>query len=195
MEMWGTTQWCWPVLFIQASCTLLQRSSTDNTHHQECRQESHNGVHDTLTKIRSKYWIVKGRRSARSFVPQCVICRRFEGKSFTAPLPPPLPKFRVQETKPHTHTALDFAGPLHVKTSVVTQSSKMWVCLYTCCVTCAVYIDIVPDMSTDTFLRSLRQFCARQGTPLLLVSDNTKTCKGAAKVKTSSYIRRWRSSL
>ena len=110
------------------------------------------------------------------------MCRRFEGKSFTAPLPPPLPKFRVQEARPFAHTAIDFAGPLHVKTFGLTQSSKMWVCLYTCCVTRAVHIDVVPDMSTDTFLRSLKRFCARQGTPLLLVSDNAKTFKGAAKV-------------
>jgi len=84
------------------------------------------------------------------------VCRRFEGKSLTAPLPPLQPKFRVQKSRPFSHTALDFAGPLHVKTFGVTQSSKMWVCLYTCCVTCAVHIDVVPDMSTDPFLRSLK---------------------------------------
>ena len=76
----------------------------------------HNGVRDTLTEIRSKYWIVKGRRNVQAVIARCVVCRRFEGKSFTAPLPPPLPKFRVQEARPFAHTAIDFAGPLHVKT-------------------------------------------------------------------------------
>ena len=108
--------------------------------------------------------------------------RRHEGKPLTAPLPPPLPKFRVLESRSFAHTAIDFAGPLHVKTFGVTESSKMWVCLYTCYITRAVHIDVVPDMSTDTFLRSLKRLCARRGTPCLIVSDNAKTFNGAAKV-------------
>ena len=122
------------------------------------------------------------KEAVKSIIAHCVICRRFEGKPFSASLPPPLPKFRVQETRPFAHTAVDFAGPLHVKTFGTTRSSKMWVCLYTCCVTRAVHIDVVPDMSTDTFVRSLKRFCSRRGTPLLLVSDNAKTFKSAAKV-------------
>ena len=106
---------------------------------------------------------------------------RFEGKPFTAPLPPPLPKFRVQESRPFSHTAIDFAGPLHVKTFGVTKSEKMWICLYTCCVTRVVHINVVPDMSAETFVCSLKRFCARRGTPLVVVSDNAKTFRAAAK--------------
>ena len=43
-------------------------------------------------------------------------------------------------------------------------------------------IDIVPDMSTETFIRSLKRFCARQGLPRLFVSDNGKTFKAASRV-------------
>ena len=121
----------------------------------------HNGVKDTLTEIRSRYWIMKGRNTVKSIIARCVLCRRFEGRPFTAPLPPPLPRFRVQESRPFSHTAVDFAGPLHVKTFGVTKSEKMWISLYTCCVTRAVHIDVVPDMSTETFVRSLKRFCAR----------------------------------
>lgn len=46
----------------------------------------HNGVRDTLTEIRSRYWILKGRSVVRSIITRCVLCRRFEGKAFTAPL-------------------------------------------------------------------------------------------------------------
>ena len=142
----------------------------------------HNGARDTLTEIRSRYWILRGRRGVRSIITRCILCRRFEGKAFTAPLPPPLPRFRVQESRPFSHTAVDFAGPIHVKTYGVTQSEKVWICLYTCCATRAVHIDVVPDMSTDTFVRSLKRFSARRGTPLVMVSDNAKTFKAAARV-------------
>ena len=53
----------------------------------------HNGVRDTLTEVRSRYWIVKGRAFVRMIIRQCVTCRRFEVKALTGPPPPPLPKF------------------------------------------------------------------------------------------------------
>ena len=40
----------------------------------------HNGVRETLTEVRSRYWITKGRSFVRMIVRQCVTCRRFEGK-------------------------------------------------------------------------------------------------------------------
>ena len=53
----------------------------------------HNGVKETLTKI----WIVRGRSLAKKIVQQCHVCRRYEGKPYSAPQPPPLPHFRVEE--------------------------------------------------------------------------------------------------
>ena len=38
-----------------------------------------------------------------------------EGQPVPAPEQPPLPKFRVRESPPFTHTAVDFASPLYVK--------------------------------------------------------------------------------
>lgn len=74
-----------------------------------------------------------------------------------------------------------FAGPLHVKSGNSAEDSKTWIVLYTCCVVRAVHLDIVPDMSTSTFLRSLKRFTARRGLPRKFVSDNGKTFKGASK--------------
>ena len=35
----------------------------------------HNGVKETLTEIRAKYWIVKGRSLVKSVIHRCVLCR------------------------------------------------------------------------------------------------------------------------
>ena len=64
----------------------------------------------------------------------------------------------------------------------MTESKKTWICLYTCCVTRAVHLDVVPDMSAATFIRSLNRFCARRGLPHKFLSDNGKTFKAAAKM-------------
>ena len=54
----------------------------------------HDGVRETLTEIRSRYWIVKGRSLVRKLIHHCVICCRFEGLPFSSPPPPPLPTCR-----------------------------------------------------------------------------------------------------
>ena len=55
-------------------------------------------------------------------------------------------------------------------------------CLFTCCVVRAVHLDLVPDMTATTFLRSLKRFVSRKGIPSKILSDNGKTFKHAAKL-------------
>ncbi len=139
----------------------------------------HNGVKETLTELRSKFWIIRGRNLVKNIIHQCRVCRRHEGRPYGAPRPPPLPAFRVEEVPPFTFTGVDFAGPLYVKGE--TGSKKVWICLYTCCVVRAVHLDLVPDQTTPAFRRSFKRFVARRGLPRQIVSDNGKTFKAAAK--------------
>ena len=50
-----------------------------------------------------------------------------------------------------------------------------------CCVTRAVHLEVVPDLTTAAFLRSLKRFAARRGLPRRFVSDNNKTFKAVSK--------------
>ena len=84
----------------------------------------HNGVKETLTELRSRYWIIRGRSFVRKLIHQCVICRRFEGGAHQPPPPPPLPECRVQRSPPFHYTGVDYAGPLYVK-----GGNKVWICL------------------------------------------------------------------
>ncbi len=142
----------------------------------------HNGVKETLTELRSTYWLVRGRQFVRKLIHDCVICRKLEGKHCQGIPPPPLPEYRVQQSRPFQTTGVDFAGPLHVKTSDAAGTSKAWLCLYTCCTTRALHLDLVPDMTATTFMNSFRRFTARRGTPNRMISDNAKTFKSAATI-------------
>ena len=102
----------------------------------------HCGFKGTLTELRARFWIVRGRQFIRNIIHKCVVCRKHEGQPYRAPPPPPLPGCRVKEDFPFTSTGVDFAGPLSVKN----PDSKVWISLYTCCVTRAVHLDLVPDM-------------------------------------------------
>ena len=144
----------------------------------------HNGVKETLTELRARYWIVKGRSLVRSIIHHCVVCKRFEGPAYQAPQPPPLPVFRVKEEPAFSFTGVDFAGPFYIR-STESAGSKVWLCLFTCCVTRAVHLDIVSDLHTTTFIRCLKRFAARRGLPHRFISDNGKTFQAAAKAITT----------
>jgi len=118
------------------------------------RVVQHNGVKETLTQIRLQYWIVGGRSLVWSVIHSCVTCCRFEGKPFGAPPPPPLSAFRVNEVPPFCYTGVDYASPLYVQAQVSADATsyKVWICLFTCCVTHAVYLELVLDMSALTFI-------------------------------------------
>ena len=141
----------------------------------------HNGVKETLSEIRGKFWILKGRSLGKKLVGRCVTCRHFEGLPFSAPPAPPLPGFTVNEAPPFTHTAVDFAGPLYVRRTNHSEGEKVWICLFTCCVTRALHLELVNELSTPAFIRCLKKFTARRGLPRRIVSDNAKTFKAAAK--------------
>ena len=138
----------------------------------------HNGVKKTLTQMRSKYWIPRGRSFTRKVLHQCVTCRRFEGLPFASPPPPPLPECRVKEVPAFFYTGVDFAGPLVVSTG---QSMKVWIALFTCYVTRAVHLETVTNQSTTAFIYCLKRFTARRGLPSCFISDNGKTFQVAAK--------------
>lgn len=142
----------------------------------------HNGVKETLVEIRSKYWIIRGRQFVRWVIHRCITCRRIDALPCRGPPPPPLPVFRVKEEPPFTYTGVDFAGPLYIKATNIARVSKVWICLYTCCVSRAVHLDLVPDLSARTFIRSFKRFTARRGFPRKMISDNGKTFKSAAKI-------------
>ena len=85
------------------------------------------------------------------------------------------------------HTGLDFAGPLYVKDHSAPETCKVWLCPFTCCVMRAVHLDLVPDMTAESFLHCFRRFTSRTGFPLKLLSDNAKTFK-VSKKKISSTL-------
>ena len=140
----------------------------------------HNGVRETLTQVRSKYWITKGRQVVRKILSKCNICRRLEGLSYGNPEAPLLPEFRLSSDFAFSKIGVDYAGPMYVK-GICSQSKdvhEVYISLYTCSSSGAVHLDLVPDISSKAFVRSLERFVGRRGIPSLIISDNGKTFKG-----------------
>ena len=54
-------------------------------------------------------------------------------------------------------------------------------CFFTCATSRALHLELTPDLSSEAFIRCLRRFTARRGTPASITSHNPKTFKEANK--------------
>lgn len=145
--------------------------------HEKC---SHSGPEMTLLHFAKFFWCSKARRTIKGVLSRCVLCQRLKKAKMQQRMAP-LPAFRLHESpKPFTHTAVDMAGPLMAFDEEGT-AKKCWIVLFTCLNVRAVNLQLVFDMTTETFIQSLRKFIARFGTPSVIYSDNAKTFKKAAK--------------
>ena len=94
----------------------------DNKHHytslliEQCHQKvHHSGVRATSVEVRSMYWIPKGRQAVKRVISKCTVCKKLEGKAFSAPPSTDLPSFRVKEATLFSTVGVDFAGPLFIR--------------------------------------------------------------------------------
>ena len=163
------------------------------THHRQL----HAGINQTLISLRYNYWIIRARQLVRRIVKACFICRKLNPvrlKVQTAPLP----RDRILQCSPFDIVGIDFTGPLYVyegppkvkrdnelKRKVISYDGvpcrKMYVCLYTCAVSRAVHLELVWDLTTESFVRSFRRFISRKGMCRVIYSDNASSFKKAEK--------------
>ena len=148
----------------------------------DCHERVHHcKVKGTLAQLRSRFWVTKGRQVVKKVINGCFLCRKLEGKPYSLPPTAPLPDFRVTQALPFSNIGVDFAGPLYVK-GARGQMNKVYITLFTCCVTRAVHLELIENLQTPTFVNCLRRFASRRGTPALVVSDNAKTFKATARL-------------
>ncbi|KRY27689.1 conserved hypothetical protein [Trichinella spiralis] len=76
--------------------------------------EFHTGLNQTLTALRRRFWVVRGRQAVKRCTGACIICQKHDAPPF-CPLMCDLPPERVTQSLPFNRVGLDFAGPLHVK--------------------------------------------------------------------------------
>ena len=151
---------------------------------------------DTLEAIKS--WLKSGNAfgllrelvsSVKRVLRKCHVCRRQNaklGEQVTAPLP----VVRVSSDShriiyPFAAVGLDYFGPLYVKNGPNTRSkrnvspNKRYGCIFTCLRYRAVHIEVVEDLTTDSFINAVLRFVGRRGPPTVIYSDNGSNFRGA----------------
>ena len=143
-------------------------------------QVLHGGPERTLSESRRKYWITRGRNLAKGVVKDCTICRKLRQPPHTT-LMADLPPERLKPfSPPFSVTVVDLFGPFNLKTGR-NRTKKAWGALFTCASVRAIHLEIVEDLSTQSFMHALRRFAAHHGWPHTMISDNGKSFVGTEK--------------
>ncbi|VBB32287.1 unnamed protein product [Acanthocheilonema viteae] len=90
-------------------------------------------------------------------------CKRWRAKPLLLPIMPNLSNQRVQRTRIFENVGLDYLGPLSIKCE--SGLNKRWIALFTCFTTRAIHLEVVDDLSAESFMHVLRRFGARRGYP------------------------------
>ena len=88
-------------------------------------------------------------------------------KPYSVPQTAALPDFRVREVPAFSKIGVDFCGPVYIK-ATAERTNKAYIVLFSCCVTRAIYLELVGDMSAEALTRAPRRFTARRGTHTLI---------------------------
>ncbi|KRZ82896.1 hypothetical protein T08_8621 [Trichinella sp. T8] len=137
-------------------------------------RQLHSGIETTLTMLRQRFWILRGRRNVKGMIKKCPCCRRVGSKPFVLKMAPLLAD-RIQPTRPFENTDLNLAGPLLTRNGKTVK--KSYILIFTCMTTRAVHLEVVSDMTVDRVMEAIRRFIARHGKPRILQSDNFHSFK------------------
>ncbi|KAG7295220.1 hypothetical protein JYU34_022191 [Plutella xylostella] len=140
----------------------------------------HGGLKLTLSSLQQRYYIINSVRECKSVIHKCVVCCRHKAEA-SKQLMGSLPKDRVNPARVFERVGMDYCGPFDIKQSSKRSStvSKGYVALFVCFASKAVHIEVVSDMSSETFLAAFKRFVNRRGIPTDVFCDNSTTYKGS----------------
>ncbi|XP_075157719.1 uncharacterized protein LOC142230985 [Haematobia irritans] len=148
------------------------------------RKHLHAGPKALLGILRQHVWVVNGRDLVRKVVRRCVHCFKFKPRLLQQVMGN-LPSDRFMAHRPFLVSGVDFCGPFYTSYRIRGKPPyKTYVAIFVCFSSKAVHIELVSDLSTNTFILCLKRFIGRRGIPLRLYCDNATNFVGAnAKLK------------
>ncbi len=85
----------------------------------------------------------------------------------------PLSEIRVTQVAPFLHIGIDNFGPMHIISPVSRHDTiNVYGLIFTCLITRAVHLEMVPDLSGEHFLLALEKFSSIRRVPQRIISDN-----------------------
>lgn len=133
----------------------------------------HAGPQLTQSLLSQFVWILSARCAIRAQIYKCIKCFKLRPRN-TNPLMGDLPSSRVTPARAFLSTGVDYAGPFNIKflNLRAIRHVKVYMCVFICMVTKAVHLEVVTDLTADSFIATLTRFVSRRG----LCSDIFSDC-------------------
>lgn len=93
-----------------------------------------------------------------------------------------LPTDRTHLEFPFLHTGIDYAGSVLIsdRKGRGNRLTKSYICVFVCFAVKALHLELVTDLTKESFLAALHRFIGRRGKPQSISSDNATTFVGAS---------------
>ena len=122
----------------------------------------YNGVKQTLTEIRTQYWISRGRSFIENLLNICVVCKKINSGPYHNSTEADLPKYRISDNHPFTGVylallycfqiirALDYLALLYCFSIFSNDDmKKVYLSLCTSAATRTIVSDVVHNARAD----------------------------------------------
>lgn len=132
-----------------------------------------------LSALRKRYWITHANSACRKVISECVVCRRFQGRTGEQKMAD-LPVERVVPDLPaFTNVGVDYFGPVEVRKG--RGRVKRYGVLFTCMASRAIHLEVAYTLDTDSCINAIRRFMCRRGQVSHFTSDNGTNFIGAER--------------
>ena len=129
--------------------------------------------------VNLNYVVLTLRWLLQNIEETCFACRKRKEQTVTHMMAD-LPIQRLgYKQPPFSNTGFDYFGPFLVP--IRRSTEKSWGFLFTCLITRAVHIEVVPSLDTSSCVMCVERFTARRGTPTTIKFDNGTNFVGAQK--------------
>jgi hypothetical protein len=123
----------------------------------------HAGPQSLLAIIRLQFWIISARSLIRNVVKLCIRCCKFR-PVLAEQIMGNLPAARVTPALPFINSGVDLCGPLYIHYHIRGKCpTEAYIAIFVCFATKAVHLEVVHDLSTQSFLYALKRFIGRTG--------------------------------
>ncbi|XP_058816580.1 uncharacterized protein LOC131679848 [Topomyia yanbarensis] len=144
--------------------------------HQKYCHMNHQTV---LNEIRRRFYVPQLRSVYRHMQGRCQLCKNRQAMPAT-PEMSALPPTRLKAfSRPFSYVGIDYFGPMSVV--VGRRIEKRWGVLITCLTVRAIHIEVAHSLTTDSCILAIRNFVARRGAPIEIVSDRGTNFIGASR--------------
>ncbi|KAL0859999.1 hypothetical protein ABMA27_010314 [Loxostege sticticalis] len=130
----------------------------------------HGGLKIVSSSLSQRFFILNSMREIKSVIHKCITCTRYKAES-AKQLMGSIPKERVLQARVFEKVGIDYCGPFEIKQSTIRRSI----------ISKAIHLEVVSDMTSDSFISALKRFISRRGLPSDIFCDNAQTFKGADK--------------